>query len=480
LPTSSSTFLVDGFDLVDNTTNLAGLVAADDEVGGPLYTDRARPRLGGVSLRTSSNGGDAPALVGYVIPTNGRSRGLLGPYQVTRGANGTVSGLTRGSFQEYAYADPAPIGSTRFTIDTWLSGGRQSPSNGHALGGFRALGVHYNVGSGTISAYQNAAWVLLTGATGVPSASASFMVPTSVDGTTCSGPYVTSVNDVLWDPDTTGNPGGVVVVGQYAPVASCTTSTCSGVTPIYAFIAKLRSTLTLVSMRVLAISANLPGSSFSAKAVVDNLGHTGYVVFGESRTTSVAGVETKYVGAVALSYDLQTMGRQAGFAALDPANNTTSSTTFNDVLVDAVGQRYLALATADLGDVVIMSFNSTATPITTEGWRFGSPSLVESGFRIVQAPEGGFVFTGQGPVTIRGAYNFWVTRTDENFNVPFNGTAPADRRVTPLAYAPTVSLSVTDSAPFTCANWVDNTLPTQTAITTVHTSFNPALNIQAP
>lgn len=101
--------------------------------------------------------------------------------------------------------------------------------------------------------------------------------------------------------------------------------------------------------------------------------------------------------------------------------------------------------------------------------RFGSLGLAESGF----------VFTGQGPVTvtIRGAQDFWVTRTDEDFNVPFNRIAPADRRVTPLAYAPTVSLSITDSAPITCANWVGNTLPTQTAMTTVHTSINPALNI---
>ena len=489
VPTSSSTFLLDSVDwparASGNPIYLAGLLAADDESGGPMYTDWASPELGGFSSRISSNGDDTPALVGYVYSQSNRTRGLFGNYQVSRDANGVVNGFSQSTFSEFYYTDPPPLPpALTYSFDTRFLSGRENAARRHVLGGLRTYGVHYAPpGVAIHTSYQNSGWVVLTDSVGAPSASALLFVPGTVSGTTCSTPYTTSINDVLWDPDP-ANSGGVVVVGEYADVPNCVLGApCPPPgNHLQGFIAKLDSSLGLVSMRTLTSSANVAGA-FTASGLVDNLAHTGYVVFGQETMTSAAsGVTSSYVGVIGLSYDLTTMTMQNGYAASDAAAvNTASQTSFNDAIVDRAANRYLVLASAASGDVVIMSFDSTGAPIATDGWRFGTPGLAESGFRLVQPSEGGFLFTGYG-ATAAGtrATSSWITRTDENFNVPFNGAAPGDRRIAPLVYARPVSLGLLAGRPFSCAGWVDNTLPIQATFSTVHRSFNPVENIQAP
>ncbi len=187
---------------------------------------------------------------------------------------------------------------------------------------------------------------------------------------------------------------------------------------------------------------------------------------------------------IEVGYGLGAPSIQLGLAPADPnARTGRATTTLSDALVDRTGNRYLVLATAAYtgatSDVVVLSLDAKGASIAGDGCRFGSTSLDESGYRILQPSEGGFVFTGQAATAAQGPLNFWVTRTDEGFNVPFNGNPPGDQRLAPLAYATPVDLKLTGSA-FTCASWVDTTQPTQATIDTPHLPFVPAVNVQAP
>ena len=479
LPTSSSTFLVDGKDFsvkaAGNAYSLAGLVAADDESGGPKYTDLASPELAGFTARTSSNGDDAPALIGFTYPTVNRFRGLFGTYQVSRDAAGVVNGLTRATFNEVYFPDP--VGTT-LTIDSAFISGRENASKAHAIGGYRST-THPSLVA--LSYIVNEGWVVLTGAGGAVTASLTFQFDGSAGKCATGYAYMTGVSDIMWDTDP-ANPGGVVVVGNYADVATCAPSPAAcpaagGHT--YGFIAKLSATLRLITMRGLAPITGQVAPSFTTGVVADNLASNGYVVFGQNTI-----VATSYVALAQLSYDLSTLSIQTSYAAADPNGVAGAAvTTLNDAVVDRVGKRYVILATAAHStgnDVVIMSLDSTGAAIATDGWRFGSSAVGELGYRIIQPDEGGFLFTGYAPASVGGKVNsYWVTRTDETFNVPFNGAAPALQRSAPLAYTAPANLGLNGGV-FTCATFTNATAPTQTTVTTTHTTFNPAENIQAP
>jgi hypothetical protein len=210
--------------------------------------------------------------------------------------------------------------------------------------------------------------------------------------------------------------------------------------------------------------------------VADNLAHSGYVIF-----ATYAGA---YVGVIQASYDLTATSTAVGLAATDPGSRLgRASMGLGDALVDRVGARYLALATATYttgNDVVVLSLDGTAAPVATDGWRFGTPALDEGGYRIVQPAEGGFLLTGQGSTASGGPLRYWVTRTDERFNVPFNGTAPGLQSSSPLAYAPAADLKLAGGLVTCPATWVDLTRPTAASVSAPGAPFTPVVTIQAP
>ncbi len=481
LPSSSSTFVLDGLDSNAVTGSaLAGWVGADDEWGGPLYSDWARPQTGVLGKRIATNGDDAPSLVGLDYPSLGRYRGVLSPYLINRDTNNVVSSFARGAFTEYTYPDPPPTGATSYGYDTAFSSGRQNAAKAHALGGFRTASVTDATGPTAITQYLKAGWVVLTNAAGTPTASGLFQYPSSVIGTSCSSPYITAVNDVLWDPDTT-NTGGIVAVGEYLEVSSCTVGANCPPDPTTqhtsGFIAKFGPSMNLIGMRGLASAASASaGGNFQALGIHDTLGHSGYVVFGEYADARV--------GVIQLSYDLGAASTPVTLAASNqPTGTGDAVTTYHDSIVDQVGNRYLVLASAAFlnatKDVVIMSLDAAFTAIASEGWRFGTATFDEVGSRITQAPEGGFLFTGGGATASQGLSSHWVTRTDESFNVPFNGSAPVARRDAPLVYGTPSSFLLGGTA-FTCSAWVDGTMPTLNTVSTGHTPFVPVVDVQAP
>lgn len=420
---------------------------------------------------------DGPSVVGVDYPSAGRYRGIFGSYQVSRSSAGTVNGLARAQFVELFFPDPDPVGGTTYTYDTQLLTGREGPARTHALGGFRTLSATYSTGQTTITTFQNASWVVLTSTAGAPLASGLFLFPGAVRGTSCATPYMSIINDVAWDSDPK-NPGGVIAVGQYSEVSSCQVGAACPPDPTtqhtYGFIAKLDRSLRLLGMRALAPES---ASRLTALSVVENLARTGYMVFGQYADAFVAAVE--------LSFDLGTISAQLALAAFD-ANTRLgrAPTTFDDALVDRVANRYIVLAHAAYAgatsDVVVMSLDAGGAPMTKDGWRFGTPTLDEAGYRIIQPAEGGFAFSGQGATVARGVLHLWVTRADERFEVPLNGTAPALQRTTPLGYAPAVSLGLIGTV-FTCSDgWVDLTPPTSMTVDTAPAPFTPVVNVQAP
>lgn len=478
LPTSSSSVLIDGTDNGGAGLALAGLIAADDDSGGvPRFTDWARPRTGAVATRISTLGDDGPSVVGVDYPSAGRYRGIFGSYEVTRSRAGTVASLARAPLVELFYPDPGPVGATTYTYDTQLLTGRAGPARTHALGGFRTLSATYSTGQTTLTAFQNASWVVLTDNAGAPLASGLFLFPGAVRGTSCATPYMSIINDVAWDSDPK-NPGGVIAVGQYSEVGSCYLGAACPPEPAtqhtYGFIAKLDKSLRLLGMRALAPES---AGRLTALSIVENLARTGYMVFGQYADAFVAAVE--------LSFDLGTISTQLALAAFDPnARLGRAPTSFDDALVDRVANRYIVLAhaayTGATSDVVVMSLDAQGAPMTKDGWRFGTPTLDESGSRIIQPAEGGFAFSGQGATVARGVLHFWVTRADDRFEVPLNGTAPAIQRTTPLGYAPAVSLGLIGTV-FTCSDgWVDLTAPTSMTVDTAPAPFTPVVNVQAP
>ena len=277
-----------------------------------------------------------------------------------------------------------------------------------------------------------------------------------------------SVTDIMWDPDP-ANAGGVVVVGATFDAACIDWGTCPAAGVVSSFVAKLDPALEVLALRnLVGVEAN-----FLTRKVLVELAGTGYVVLGQYQDTSV--------GFVGVSYDLAKLSDQVGLAVGDPETGSALTTTLSDALVDADAGRYVVLATetdaVGQRDVIIMTLQPSGEPRPDEGWAFGTPGMDEYAARLVRPSEGGFLFTGQGPVGDTSNIA-WATRTDDAFNVPFNGSQPGVRRAA-LRYATPILLALTGGVN-PCATKVDPVSLTVDTLTTPPRPFSPNVLIQAP
>lgn len=457
LPTSSSSSIVE-LNVSGEGTSLASLVATDDEVDGPTLTDWGVPGSDTGGWRISSNGDDAPAVVGWTALGQWNRAGLFGAYAMTRDPGGVVSELTRSPLVALSYT----VANGEF-YDSVFTSGQKNAQRRHALGGFSTRGFD---GEG-VRWDDTAAWVVITDATGTPSAATRFLVPTPQD-VECASVSMASVTDLMWDPDP-ANAGGVVVVGATFDTPCMDWRTCPGTDAASSFVAKLDPNLEVLALR------NLVGveTRFLSSKVLTDLTGAGYVVLGQCQGASV--------GFARVSYDLSTLSDQVALAVADPESGSALATTLSDALVDADAGRYVLLASAsdeiNRSDVFIMTLQPSGEPRPDEGWAFGTPDMDEYAGRLVRPREGGFLFTGKGPWGDTSNIA-WATRTDDDFNVPFNDSQPGARRAT-LRYAEPISLALT-GAVNPCGTSVDPASLTVETLTTTHQTFSPSVLIQAP
>lgn len=469
LPSAASSYLID-FPVNNEVMSQVTLVAADDREPPTTMDWATTSNLGGWSV--SANGDDAPALVGWTHGQGWGRAGLFGAYAVTRDERGEVSSLGRVPF---VVLSPQPGEVTSEFYDSVLLRGRKDAQGRHVLGGFATLAGE---GEG-IAWLETSAWVILMDGEGRPSASTRFRVPSrSAAQSECADRSMAAVTDLLWDPDP-GNAGGVVVLGAAFDRACQGGATCPGGASREGFVVRLNARLEVLAVRLLASEQSpeqAPVLSFEPRRILPDLSGSGYAVIGQYETDVVF---------FRLSSELAMVGEPQRLAVAEVAVEAPPmavETNVTDALVDTVGHRYVVLADAafEAGrDVVVMTLQASGQPVANEGWRFGAAGLDEWAGAIVRPSEGGFLFTGRGPVAVDTSESAWVTRADDAFQVPLVGGEGGIARSTPLTYASLTPIRLTAEAS-PCAPWVDGSLPVTSELTTTPQSFEPGVTVHAP
>lgn len=492
LPSSSSQFVIEGWrapmgsdpyaaPFVPNysTAYADGLIAADNEVTAPAFTSQARTRYdasngGYIPYDVASDTGDGVVSFGGASTgASGRVSAMFWPMAIGRAAaTGLINSFSRGTPVSYRWADLPFNGTFSVLYDSLLAAGAfRKATSTYAVAGIRT--ATFVLEDGT-RIPVNAALAMTTDTAGTPSLWAMFNVP-STFANNCVGANAlsTSVADVMWDPDA-NNPGGLVLVGTYLFSSS-----------LFSFVAKLDA-----DFNFKGVNAYVPSGfeNLSLVKILPNLSGDGYALFGTMGTAPLT------VAMLDQPFDLSKPPTVDRTYLFGPSNGYLAS-SFGDAVVDSARSRYVAAVSignvGSFAGTALLAIGKDGSVTTASSYLFGSGAAAsvkfsDLAYRVIMPRDGGFLFTASStPNQVPASgyvepYHYWATRTDESFNVPFNGTT--DPRATRSAL-PLVTLGTTKYAGSfgACAAGFDTSKPSLPAVAGTNVAtFSATVNVQAP